>query len=228
MDSPSINNLRLFNSHSHKPSTSSSLRNPLPSTAPDQDQNDPFLTPNSSQTLNRPKLSPLSTNSSSFTGMRQLSPIGGGGGGGQEESVLSPDQALASYSVARALSPQPPIQTQAVGSGLGGGRMGSMKNLLKRFKSSQSLRNDVREKENEEKEEGGGERAKRGPFGDEFGQEEGGQGHVIPELIRRDFQGGGFEGLGSMGWNDGEKGEEEEMKEKEEKEEKGWNGGNAY
>ena len=107
--------------------------------------------------------------------MKQLSPISG------DESVLSPDQALASYSVARALSPAPPAaatQLGGTGTGAGGGRIGSMKNLFRRMKSSGSLKGE------DAREEDKGERAKS-PFGDEHG-------HVIPEMRQQ----------GGMDWDE--------------------------
>ncbi|GAA5844073.1 hypothetical protein JCM3766R1_004510 [Sporobolomyces carnicolor] len=131
-DSPSVNQLstaplggfgRTPYSH-HK--TASSLRNELASSQ------DPFETP---AVAARPKLSPLATNSSFM--MPQLN-----------SDVLSPDQALASYSFARALSPstgpdEDPASSSAKTlekSKSSTSLKGGFGKMLKKFKSQNSLK----------------------------------------------------------------------------------------
>lgn len=164
-DSPSVTQLRpyasAYTSHSHKPSATSSLRNELSSSgAPASNApvpavpslasspSDPFLPAAAAAASARPKLSPLATNTSTMTpsflaAMPQLS--------NRASGILSPDQALASYSFARALSPTsttptPPEGDPALTAAEGGAttsKSASVKaglgKMLRKLKSSSSL-----------------------------------------------------------------------------------------
>ncbi|GAA5880057.1 hypothetical protein JCM16303_001196 [Sporobolomyces ruberrimus] len=140
-DSPSVNQLRQITSpfppsHSHKPSMTSSLRielsssiTPSPASQTTPIPSDPFSSSSFPTSTSRPKLSPLATNNSFLSSPNSA---------GSENEILSPDQALASYSFTRALSPNPPPSAEepprstSVKLGLG--------KMLKKFKSTNSLK----------------------------------------------------------------------------------------
>ncbi|GAA5961973.1 hypothetical protein JCM3765_007179 [Sporobolomyces pararoseus] len=224
-DSPSVTQLRpygsSFVSHSHKPSATSSLRNELSSNntatppALPTSPSDPFL-PSSNTNSSRPKLSPLATNTSTMTpsflaAMPQLS--------NRSSQILSPDQALASYSFARALSPAPPTPgeqttapTLSTSKSTGSVKAGFGK-MLKKLKSSSSLQKHQEEEEREKE-------RSMSPFEDPRNE------MVIPPMPLQ----GGLEWYGDEEEvnEKEEEGKSESSKENEKQGELSWKGGKAF